>query len=170
MAQTTVDEFRDKYIVGDIQSPSTAMTAVKIVDEVNGIAPGEVVVKGSSEDEVTAADAVFTKATFRGVAAYSGFAKEKDISTGVNIYEDNDPITILRKGIIPVLLGGTVTEGGTGFYVHTTGGASALHTWRADLDTDKAAEVPGVYLQDGVSGDVVLFQLEIAAGIGSILT
>jgi hypothetical protein len=170
MTQTSVTEYRDQYIVGDIQDPSTCMTAVKIVDDSTNIVPGDVVVKASSENEVKGAVAAFTKATFRGVAVYGGLTNEKALTTGVNTYADNEPITILRKGVIPVLLGGTVTEGGTGFFVHTAGGASSLHTWRADLDTDKAAEVPGVYLQDGVSGETVLFQLEIAAGIGSVLT
>lgn len=169
MTQTSVSEFRDQYIVGDIQNPTEATTMVKIVDDSTNILAGEVVVK-SSETEVKGAVAAFTKATFRGIAVLGLFTNEKALTTGVNSYTDNEPITFLRKGVIPVLLGGTVVEGGTGFFVHTAAGASALHTWRADLDTDKASEVPGVYLQGGASGETVLFQLEIAAGIGSVLT
>lgn len=100
---------------------------------------------------------------------YSPFQNEKALSTGVNSYVDKDPIPILKEGIISVLLGGDVTEGGIGFFVHTVG-TSALHTWRADIDTDKASEVPGRYMEDGVSGDVVKFRLSTNAGTGSIIT
>ncbi len=169
MTQTRVSEYRDQYIVGDIQDPTVAMTAVKILDDSTNVLAGEVVVK-SSETEVKGAVAAFTQSTFRGIAVYGGLTNEKTLTTGVNSYTDDEPITYLRKGIIPVLLGDTVVEGGIGFFVHTAAGDSALHTWRVDADTNKASEVPGVYLQGGDSGDVVLFQLEIAAGIGSTLT
>ncbi len=166
MTQTSVSEFRDQYIVGDIQNPDEAVTMTKIVDDSTNILAGEVVVK-SSATEVKGAAAAFDQSTFRGIAVYGGLTNEKAISTGINSYADDEPITILRKGVIPVLLGDTVAEGGTGFFVHTAGGDSALHTWRIDADTANAAEVSGVYLSDGDSGDVILFQLEIAGAIGS---
>ncbi len=170
MTQTTVTEFRANYVAGQVQNSSIADTASKIAETATSILPGDVVIKGSLEDDVTGVAAAFTKTTFRGIAIWSAFQNEKALSTGVNSYTDQDPIPILKRGVIAVLLGGTVVEGGTGFFVHTTGGASTLHTWRADLDTDKASQVPGVYLDDGVSGDVVRFRLSIDAGIGSILT
>lgn len=170
MAQTTVSEFRNTYVAGQLHDPSTAQTRTKIVDDSTNILPGDVVVKGTGQYDVKGAVAAFTKATFRGVAIWNAFQNEKALTTGVNSYSDDQPIPVLEEGIIAVLLGGTVTEGGTGFFVHTAGGASALHTWRADLDTDKASEVPGVYLQDGVSGNIVLFKLSRNAGIGSVLT
>ncbi len=168
MTQTTVSEFRDQYIVGDIQNPDEAVTAVRILDDATNVLPGEVVVT-SSDTEVKGAVAAFTQATFKGVAVHSGLNNEKALTTGVNSYTDDEPITYLRKGVIPVLLGDTVVADGVGFFVHTAGD-SALHTWRIDADTANASEVPGVYLQGGDSGDIVLFQLEAAAGIGSILT
>lgn len=170
MSQTSVSEYRDTYVAGQLSDPSTAQTRNKIVDDSTNILPGDVVVKGTNQDDVKGAVAAFTKATFRGIAIWNAFQNEQALVTGVNSYEDDEPIPVLEEGVIAVLLGGTVTEGGTGFFVHTAGGASALHTWRADLDTDKAAEVPGVYLQDGVSGDIVRFKLNRSAGIGSILT
>ena len=170
MSQTSVSEFRNAYVQGQMHNPSIADTEQRIVDDSTNIVPGDVVVQGTADDDVKGAVAAFTKATFQGIAIWSGQAKEKALSTGVNTYADNEPIPILKRGIIAVLLGGTVAKGGTGFFVHTAAGASALHTWRADLDTDKASEVPGVYLSDGVSGDIVLFRLSVDAGIGSILT
>lgn len=170
MSQTAVSEYRANYVAGQLHNPSTAITASRIAETASAIIPGEVVIKGTLEGDVTGVAAAFTKATFRGIAIWNSFQNEKALSTGVNSYGDAEPIPILRKGVIAVLLDDTVVEGGTGFFVHTAAGDSDLHTWRIDLDTDKASEVPGVYLEDGVAGDIILFELDIMAGIGSILT
>lgn len=170
MTQTSVDEFRDQYVAGQIHDIATAKTQTLIVDDDTNIIPGDVVIQSTLDIDVKGAEAAFTKKTFQGVAVWNEFQNEKALSTGVNSYADDDPITVLRTGVIAVLLGDTVAKNGTGFFVHTAAGDSALHTWRIDLDTDKASEVPGYYLQGGDSGDIVLFQLEYAAGIGSVLT
>lgn len=169
MSQTTVSEFRANFVAGQISDPSVAKTRQKVAETATAILPGEVVIKGTLEDDVTGVAAAFTQTTFRGISIHSGFANEKALSTGVNSYADQDPIPIMEAGTIAVLLGEDVTEGGIGYFVHTVG-ASALHTWRSDLDTNKASQVPGRYLQDGVSGEVILLKLDDAAGLGSVLT
>ena len=169
MTQTTVSEFRDRLVAGQVQSLEEATTLVRIVDDSTNILPGDVVVQSTAAKDVKGAVAAFTQKTFMGIAIWSEFQNEKALTTGVNSYEDDQPITILRKGIIAVLLGDTVVKNDIGFFVHTAGD-SALHTWRIDADTAAAGEVPGYYLEGGDSGDIVLFQLDIAAGIGSTLS
>ncbi len=170
MTQTSVSEFRDKYVAGQLHNPSIVDTESRLVDDSTNILPGDVVLQSTLDIDVVGAVAAFTKVTFQGIAIWNAFQNEKALSTGLNTYEDDQPIPILKRGVIAVLLGDTVAKGGTGFFVHTTGGDSTLHTWRIDLDTNKASEVPGVYLQGGDSGDIVLFRLSIDAGIGSVLT
>jgi len=169
MTQTTVSEFRDRLIAGQLVNPEEATTLVRIVDDATNILPGDVVVESTAAMAVKGAVAAFTQKTFMGIAVWSAFQNEKALSTGVNSYADEQPIVILRKGIIAVLLGDTVVKNEIGYFVHTAGD-SALHTWRIDLDTNTASQVPGYYLESGDSGDIVLFQVDIAAGIGSVLT
>jgi len=168
MTQSTVNEFRANFVAGQLSDPAVAQTRQKVAETATAILPGQVVIKGTLEDDVTGVAAAFSQTDFRGITIHSGFANEKALSTGVNSYGDQDPIPILEKGVIAVLLGGDVTEGGIGWFVHTVG-TSAVHTWRADIDTDKASQVPGRYLQDGVSGEVILLKLDDGAGLGSIL-
>ncbi len=169
MAQTTVSEFRDRLVAGQIYSPAEATTLVRILDDDTNMLPGEVAVQSTLADDVKGAEAAFTQKEFQGIAIWNEFQNEKALTTGVNSYADDDPVVLLRKGIIGVLLGDTVAKNDIGYFTHTTDD-SAAKTWRIDLDTDKASQVPGFYLEAGDSGDIVLFQLDIAAGIGSTLT
>jgi len=169
MSQTTVSEFRETFVQGQVSNPSIADNDSKIVDGTS-IQQGWAVIKGSNQDDVTVPAAAFTQTTIRGVAMQNPFQNEQALTTGINIYEDDQPIPVLKKGKIAVLLGGTVTEGGIAFFVHTTGGASTINTWRGDLDTDKASEVPARFDSDGVSGDIVLIRLDTGSALGSILT
>lgn len=170
MSQTSVSEFRDTYIQGAIQNPNEAVTESRIVDDSTNILPGYPVVQGTNDLDVSLPSAAFTQAEFQGIAVYSDTAKEHAISTGVNSYADDEPITILKDGVIAVLVEDTVTKGEIVFAVHTTGGASTLYTYRGDLDTDKAAEIPATFEESGVSGDLVKIRLSSGAGLGSRLT
>ena len=170
MSQTTVKEFRDRYVQGQIQNPSIADTEEGIVDDANPIYGGYTMIQGTNEKDRSLPVAAFTFAAFRGLAVWSGQAKEKNLYTGDNSYSDDDPITLLKRGIIPVLLGETVVKGDTAFFVHTAGGASPIFTYRNDLDTNKASEIPAVFEQGGVSGDIVLLRVSIDAAIAKILT
>lgn len=170
MSQTTVTEYQDQYVAGQIHNPNEAKTRTHVVNDSNGIPYGRAVIKGTAENEVKNPTAAFTKAVFRGIAAWTPVGTEKALLTGTNTVANDEEIYILKTGVISVLVTDTVTEGGTVFYTHTTGGASTLYTFRSDLDTDKASEIPAVFLEDGVTGDIVKIQLMYAAGIGSILT
>jgi hypothetical protein len=169
MTQTSVNEFRDRLVAGQVVDLETAETLVRILDDDTNMKPGEVAVQSTAEADVKGAEAAFTQKTFQGIAIWSEFQNEKALTTGVNSYADDQPVTLLRKGTIAVLLGDTVVKNDIGYFTHTTDD-SVAKTWRIDLDTDKASQVPGYYLEGGDSGDIVLFYLDIAAGIGSTLT
>ena len=170
MSQKEVKEFRDKYVQGQIHNPSIADTQEALVDDSNPVYPGYAMVQGTDDDDVSIPVAAFTFADFRGLVAWSGQAKEKALYTGDNSYSDDDPLTLLKRGFMAVKLGGTVAKGDTAFFVHTSGGVSAQWTYRNDLDTDKASEIPAVFEDAGVSGDIVLLRVSIDAAIAKTLT
>ena len=76
-------------------------------------------------------------------------------------------VTVLQEGDIAVELGATVSANDDAFYVNTPGGASVQYTWRNDVDTDKAVQVPGKFRQAGVSGDIVMMRFNTDAVLGS---
>ena len=170
MSQTTVQEYRDPYVQGQIHNPNIADTQEAIVDDSNPIYPGYTVIQGTDPDDISVPIAAFTFDEIRGIVTWSGQAKEKSLYTGVNYFEDDDPLTLLKRGLIAVTLGGTVAKGDTAFFVHTAGGASAQWTYRNDLDTDKASEIPATFEAAGISGDIVLVRFTIDAAIAKILT
>lgn len=170
MSQTTVDEFRKEYVQGQVHNPSIADTKEGIVDDSNPVYPGYLMIQGTDPDDVSIPVAAFTFDEIRGIVIWSGQDKEKALYTGINAYEDDDPLSLLQRGFIAVTLGGTVAKGDTAFFVHTTGGASPQWTYRNDLDTDKASEIPAVFQKAGVSGDIVLVRFSIDAAIAKILT
>ena len=59
----------------------------------------------------------------------------------------------------------TITKGEYLFSVHTTGGASELYEWRADLDTNKASQVSVKAMESGVDGDTIEVYVSIPSGI-----
>lgn len=170
MAQTTVSEYRDAYVVGQILNPEEAVTETRIVEESTGLIPGNVAIQGTDDIEVARADAAFTQETFQGIVVYSDVGREKALTTGTVTYEDASEVTILKDGVIAVPITDTVTKNEIVFFTHTTGGASTLHTYRGDLDTDKAAEIPAYFLDSGVTGDIVRIRVRTGAGLGSRLS
>ena len=170
MAQTSVTEYRARDIQGQIINPTEAVTEVRIVDDSDNITAGLTVVQSTADIDVALPDAAFTKAEFQGIAVWDGVDREKALSTGINTYEDDSPITLLLEGVTAVPVTDTVSKNGTVFFVHTTGGASTKHTYRSDLDTDKASEIPAYYLEDGTTGNLVRIRVSKKAGLGSLLT
>lgn len=91
----------------------------------------------------------------------------KRFSDGVINYKLGDSMTLLEEGDIAIELGSDVKEKDDVFYVHTPGGASPLHTYRNDADTDKATQIPGQFRQDGVEGDIIKIRFNTDAVLGS---
>ena len=78
-----------------------------------------------------------------------------------------DMMTIVQEADIAIELGGTVSANDDAFYVNTPGGASAVGTFRNDVDTDKAVQIPGRFQQHGVAGDIVMMRFNLDAVLGS---
>jgi hypothetical protein len=93
--------------------------------------------------------------------------RAKRFSDGYLKYSLGDVMTILKEGDVAVELGATVSAQDDAFYVNSPGGASAQYTWRNDVDTDKAVQVPGRFLQAGVSGDIVMMRFNLDAVLGT---
>ena len=93
--------------------------------------------------------------------------KAKRFTGGEPVYSFGDMMTVVEKADVAVELRGTVAAQDDAFYVNTPGGASAVHTYRNDADTDKAVQIPGKFLQDGVFGDIVKMRFNLDAVLGS---
>lgn len=165
--QTSIVD-RVTRIQGRLDDFALPLTDTKIVEGATPIEAGMAVIKGASAEQVILPVATFTFAAFRGIAVWSPVDKEKNLDTGVKVYELEDTLAIAKEGQVEVLVTDTVVEGGSVWFVHTTGGASDLHTFRSDIDTDKAAKIPAVYDEDGTTGDVVKIRVSLGARIGTL--
>ena len=162
--QTSVTD-RVTRIQGRVNATDQISTSVRTADGATAIDPGMAVIKGTVDTDVILPAATFTHAAFQGVVVWSAFDKEQDISSGDKSYVANDELAIITDGVVEVLVTDTVAKDGVCFFVHTTGGASTIHTFRSDLDTNKANEIPAKFLEDGVTGDIVKIRVMEAAGI-----
>ena len=166
--QTSVTD-RETEIQGQFNPFDQISTDTRTADGATPIDPGMAVIKSTADTDVILPAAAFTEISFQGVVGLSLVDKEKGILTGDKSFVANDVLTIVTDGKIFVFVDDTVAKDGVAFFVHTTGGASTLHTFRSDLDTNKASSIPAVYLTDGVSGDLVQIRVSEGARIGTAL-
>jgi hypothetical protein len=166
--QTSVVDRRTR-IQGRVNAFDQVSTSVRTADGATAIDPGMAVIKSTADNDVILPAAAFTEIQFQGVVAWSPMDKEQALTTGDKSYVANDPLTIVTDGIVEVLVTDTVAKDGVCWFVHTAGGASTIHTFRSDIDTDKAASIPAIYLEDGVSGDIVRIKISDGARIGTAL-
>lgn len=166
--QTSVTD-RVTRIQGRINPFGQISTATRTADGATAIDPGMAVIKSTADTDVILPAAAFTEIQFQGVVALSFLDKEQALSTGDKSYVANDVLTIIEDGDVEVLVEDTVAKDGVAWFVHTTGGASSLHTFRSDIDTDKASSIPAIFLEDGVTGDIVKIRVSAGARIGTAL-
>ena len=166
--QTSVTD-RVTRIQGRIHPAEPVITSSRTADGATAIDPGMAVIKSTADRDVILPAATFSIIAFQGVAAWSPMDKEKAISTGDKSYVANDELTIIEDGVVEVLVTDTVAKDGLVYFVHTTGGSSTLHTFRSDLDTDKADIIPAVFLEDGVTGDIVQIRISQGARTASLI-
>ena len=167
--QTSVTD-RDTRVQGRISAFKPVNTDSRTADGATAIDPGMAVIKSTADYDVILPAAIFTYAQFQGVVAWSPTDKEISLDAGDKSYEANDDVTIIKDGEVEILLGGTVAMDDDLFFVHTAAGASAIHTYRADLDTNKASQVPMIALEAGVSGDVIKAHVSLGGRISKMLT
>lgn len=166
--QTSVTDRRTR-IQGRVNAFDQVSTSVRTADGATSIDPGMAVIKSTADTDVILPAATFTEIAFQGVVVWSPVDQEQQQSDGDRSYVANDVLAICTDGIIEVLVTDTVAKDGVAYFTHTTGGASTLHTWRSDLDTDKAASTPAIFLEDGVTGDIVKIKVSDGARIGTAL-
>jgi len=166
--QTVVTD-RETKIQGQFNPFDQISTDTRTADGATSIEVGMALIKSTSDKDVILPAAAFTEIEFQGIAGLSLLDKEKSLTTGDKSYVANDVLTIVLDGKITVLVTDTVAKDGVVYFVHTTGGASTIHTFRSNLDTDKASSIPAVYLASGVTGDLVEIRVSQGARIGTAL-
>lgn len=160
-------EDNQKILVANA-SPSTDLNGEQFINVVND---GTFIFFDLAGDNTGTLDysvPSFTQKDIAGIVVKpvsGGIAKR--FSDGVINFELGDSITVLEEGDIAIELGSDVKAGDDAFYVHTPGGASNLHTYRNDADTDKAVQIPGSFRQDGVEGDIIKMRFNTDAVLGS---
>ena len=168
--QTSVED-RKTRLQGRYNAFKPINTSTRIAEGATAIDPGMAVLDGSEAGkEVILPAATFTYANFQGVVGWSSTDKEKALLTGDKSYIAGNELAIVRDGEVEILLGGTVAYEDDLFFVHTAAGASPIHTYRADLDTNKAAPVPVIALEAGVAGDIIRAHVSLGAKISKALT
>ncbi len=156
--QTSHSEYRDKYVAGQIVGDDFRLETM-IAEDASNIDPGMIVIKGTADKQAKKPTAAFAPATIQGIVI-NNQRLEKAISTGDRAIQDEETFTVLTRGKIAVPVTDTVARGETAWFVHTVG-TSAVHTWRGDIDTNKASKIPGRYLEAGTTGDIVLVEINL---------
>ncbi len=167
--QTEITD-RVTRIQGRINPVGAVNTSTRIADGATAINAGMAVIKSTADNAVILPAAAFTYANFQGVVGFSPVDTEATISAGSREYDSGDVLTIAKSAEVEILLGGTVTKDADLFFVHTAGGASLIHTFRADADTARASAVPMIANEGGVAGQVIKAQVSEDARISQLLT
>lgn len=166
MAQTTFQENISAGFDGQLYKAAALDGIDTAINEgATAVGPNNLVLKGTNRKDAILPAAAFTFQDIAGISFYET-NNQKTLRTNVVSYAQFDDFSILKKGEMFVSITGTVTKDQNLFFVHTTGGASAIHTWRGDLDTDKASKTPVIALQAGTSGDVIRIRINTDMQIG----
>lgn len=166
MPQTTTKQYQDLLVSGQI-TRSGEFTDTAVSEDTGDIKIEDLLLAGTAKKGADLPAAAFLFPAIYGVVIRDS-AKAQKFRTGGIVYEEDDHIPVLRKGYMAVTLTGTVAKGANLFFVHTAGGASALHTWRGDADTARASKTPITAVQGGGSGDIIEVLVNIDMGIGVV--
>lgn len=160
-------ENNQKILVANA-SPSTDLNGERFIAVVDDDTFNFFTLAGDNSGTLDYSVVAFIQKDIKGIVVkpVSG-GQAKRFSDGVINYKLGDSITLLEEGDIAIELGSDVKDGDDAFYVHTPGGASNQYTYRNDADTDKAAQIPGQFRQDGVKGDIVKMRFNTDAVLGS---
>ncbi len=163
--QTAHSEYRSRFAAGQLIGDNHVIDTY-ISEHATDFDVGTVVCKGTADDQVLLLDSSAEASDWedlRGIVIQNQ-SLEKAISTGERKISDEDPVSVLRKGRIAVLVTDTVAKGEVVWFCHTTGGASTVYTYRNDIDTDKAVAIPAIYAEAGVTGDIVPIDVDFVTG------
>lgn len=125
---------------------------------------GSALVKGTGDKDLLLP--VNGSSVLMGIAyATDTFEKRENYSLNADSkmgYPLNSLVSYVRKGVVAVLIDGTVTAGQTGWWRHTAAGAERKGVWRADADTSDAVQVlQSRFLKSGVAGQVVPLSINL---------
>jgi hypothetical protein len=154
--QTSMDKNPAIALKGVPANFDLVKTEALLNEDTTAIEPGYPLVRGTDPgSQVLLPVADFTPNQFAGIAVF-GSAKEIPLAsatTGTE-YATNDRVPVAVEGVVYVLVEDTVTKGEPVFAVHTAG-ASSVWTFRGDADTAAASDIPAIFQENGVTGDVV---------------
>ncbi len=168
MSQIANAQYQPEKVNGQVTRSSGLTTDTVVSEETGTIKVGDLLLKSTSTKK--GADlpaAAFTFDDLAGIVTRD-VTKAQTFRTGAVTYAEDDHVGVMRKGYMAVTITQTVVKNDNLFFVHTAGGASAIHTWRKDLDTNRASKAPVVALEAGVSGDIIEVLVNLDMGIGIV--
>ncbi len=164
MSQTTNAQYQPKWVSGQV-TRSGMIDDTAISEETGTIKVEDLLLKGVAKKGADLPAAAFAYSAIFGIVKRDT-SKAQTFRDGGISYSEDDQIGVARKGYMALTLTGTVAKDANLYFVHTAGGASAIHTWRGDADTARASKTPIVALEAGVSGDIIEVLVNLDMGIG----
>jgi len=163
--QTAAQEYPVKYRAGLITRSSGLITSTGVSESSTNILQGQLVISDTAKNGVDLPASAFAFKSVYGVVALQ-HDKAKNINANTITYVDEDELLIVQQGFVALTITDTVAKNDNLFFVHTAGGDSAIHTYRADMDTNKASITPIKALEAGTSGSIIECYVNIYANIG----
>lgn len=167
MPQTANAQYQADKVSGQI-TRSGEFTDTAVSEESGTIKLEDLLIKGTAKKGADLPAAAFVFADIYGIVIRDPVRAQK-FRTGGITYEEDEHIPVIRRGYMAVTLTqAAVAKGAKLFFVHTAGGASAIHTWRKDLDTNKASAAPVIAQEAGGVGDIIEVLVDLDMGIGIV--
>lgn len=165
MPQTVNKQYQDKFVAGQI-TRSDAITDTIVSEDSGTLKVEDLVIKGTARKGALLPVAAFLFPVIVGIVVRDP-ARAQTFRTGGVTYETDEHVAVLRKGFMTITLTEAVSKGDKMFFVHTVG-ASPVHTWRSDLDTNKASAAPMIAQEAGGIGDIIEVLVNLDMGIGIV--
>lgn len=165
MPQTVNKQYQDKFVAGQI-TRSDAITDTIVSEDSGTLKVEDLVIKGTARKGALLPVAAFLFPVIVGIVVRDP-ARAQTFRTGGVTYETDEHVAVLGKGFMTITLTEAVSKGDKMFFVHTVG-ASPVHTWRSDLDTNKASAAPMIAQEAGGIGDIIEVLVNLDMGIGIV--
>ena len=166
MSQTVNKQYQDKYVSGQVTRSAGLVTDTLVSKETGTLKNEDLVIKGTAKKGALLPVAAFVFDDIQGIITRDP-SKAQTFRTGGISYEEDDHFAVMRKGYMAITLTQAVVKGDKLFFVHTAG-ASAVHTWRKDLDTAAASKAPVEALEAGAIGEIIEVLVNLDMGLGIV--
>jgi hypothetical protein len=148
MSQTSYSNEPSAGVVGALVGTDNDVDGTYIAE--GAVRPGQYVIFDAATKKCKHPSAAPTANTRFGVAIRKAYGQ----SDGV--YADGDPVNVLTRGRIRITSENALAINANVFVRHVAAGAEELGAFRSDADTSDATAVPGLYVREAGTTNIVL--------------